>query len=61
MADHEQIAATLTAALLKPLEGDLIGDPGAITEHAIARTAFIAGALYKAVLAELAKQPHEDD
>ena len=59
MADREQIAATLAASLLKPIA---FGTGSVQTLDVVeGQAAFHAVAIYRAVLAELAKQQHEGD
>jgi hypothetical protein len=54
MADREQIAATLAAALIEPV--DIAGDLSPARERNISKGVVDAVAMYQAVLAELAKQ-----
>jgi hypothetical protein len=56
MADREQIAATLAAALIEPV--DIAGDLSPARERNISMGAADAVAMYQAVLTELAKQQH---
>jgi hypothetical protein len=57
MADREQIAATLAAALIEPV--DIAGDLSPARERNISKAAVDAVAMYQAILAELAKQASE--
>jgi|HubBroStandDraft_3_1064219.scaffolds.fasta_scaffold1710456_1 hypothetical protein len=57
MADREQIAATLAAALIEPV--DIAGDLSPARERNISKAAVDAVAMYQAILAELAKQAPE--
>jgi hypothetical protein len=57
MADREQIAATLAAALIEPV--DIAGDLSPAREKNISKAAVDAVAMYQAILAELAKQELE--
>jgi hypothetical protein len=58
MADREQIAATLAAALIESV--DIAGDLSPAREKNISKGAVDAVAMYRAILAELAKQQHEE-